>query len=319
MARLALDLGEILRKWGAGGGSASQGKVKPEAGGGGLGDLMGEILGQLGQAAPSTGQPSGTGVGGLGQVLGQIFGQATSGVREGAGRVSEATGASQKIDDMIRQITGQSSPELVAKIKELIAQNQVAAQAAAGGLGTILLGTKAGRSLTLDAAKLGGLVLIGGLAYKAYQNYTQGQPAPGRTDALPPPPPAPAGSGFEAEAQTPDHALLYIRAMIGAAAADAQIDEKEQEKIFGGLKQVGMSAHAVEFLQKELENPPTVEDLVRACDTPKAALEVYTAARIAIEPHSEAEQQFLQQLRDGLRIDSKLAAQVDAQASGLKS
>ena len=107
--------------------------------------------------------------------------------------------------------------------------------------------------------------------------------------------------------------------MIGAAAADAQIDEKEQEKIFGGLKQVGMSAHAVEFLQKELENPPTVEDLVRACDTPKAALEVYTAARIAIEPHSEAEQQFLQQLRDGLRIDPKLAAQVDAQASGLKS
>ena len=80
-----------------------------------------------------------------------------------------------------------------------------------------------------------------------------------------------------------------------------------------------MSAHAVEFLQKELENPPTVEDLVRACDTPKAALAVYTAARIAIEPDSEAEQQFLQQLRDGLRIDPKLAAQVDAQASGLKS
>ena len=200
---------------------------------------MGQILGKLSQGAPSTGQPSGTGVGGLGQVLGQILGQATSGVREGAGRINEATGASEKIDDMIRQITGQNSPELVAKIKELIAQNQAAAGAAAGGLGTILLGTKTGRSLTLDAAKLGGLVLIGGLAYKAYQNYTQGQPVPGRTDTLLAPTPAPAGSGFEAEVQTPDHARLYMRAMIAAAAADGQIDEKEQGKIFGGLEAGG--------------------------------------------------------------------------------
>ena len=219
---------------------------------------------------------------------------------------------------MIRQATGQSAPELVARIKDFIAQNQLAAGAAAGGLGTILLGTKTGRSLALDAAKIGGLALIGGLAYKAYQNQTQGKPVPG-ADALLAPPTAPAGSGFEPEVQTPDHALLYIRAMIAAAAADGQIDEGEQEKIFGGLKQLGMSAHAVEFLQKEVEDPLTVEDLVRASDTPKTALEVYTAARVAIEPHSEKERQFLRQLRDGLNLDPNLAAQVDAQASGLKS
>jgi uncharacterized membrane protein YebE (DUF533 family) len=252
-------------------------------------------------------------------VLGQILGQATAGVREGGGRINEATGASGKIDDMIRQATGQSAPELAAKIKEFIAQNQVAAGAAAAGLGTILLGTKTGRSLTLDAAKLGGLVLIGGLAYKAYQNHTQGQPIPGPSSAPLPPAPAPAGSGFEAEVQTPEHAHLYIRAMIAAAAADGQIDEDEQERIFSGLKQLGMSAHAAEFLQNELQDPPTVEELVQGCDTPKTALEVYAAARVAIEPHSEKEQQFLRQLRDGLAIEPKLAAQVDAQASGLKS
>ena len=316
-SQTGVDLGEILRKLVAAGGATSQPNASPV--GGGLGDLMGQILGKLSQGAPSIGQPSGTGIGGLGQVLGQILGQATSGVRDGAGRINEATGASAKIDDMIRQITGQNSPEVVAKIKELIAQNQTAAGAVAGGLGTILLGTKTGRSLTLDAAKLGGLVLIGGLAYKAYQNYTQGQPATGQTVAMLPPTAAPAGSGFEAEVQTPDHARLYMRAMIAAAAADGQIDEKEQVNIFGALKQVGMSAHAVEFLQDELQDPPTVEDLVRACDTPKTALQVYAAARVAIEPNSEKEQQFLRQLRDGLGIDPKLAAQVDAQASGLKA
>jgi uncharacterized membrane protein YebE (DUF533 family) len=312
-----IDIGEILRKLVAAGGTAPQANASP--GGGGLGDLMGQILGKLSQSAPSTGQPSGTGIGGLGQVLGQILGQATAGVREGTGRINEATGASEKIDDMIRQITGQSSPELVAKIKELIAQNQLAAGAAAAGLGTILLGTRTGRSLALDAAKLGGLTLIGGLAYKAYQNHTQGRPAPVGTNALPPPAPAAAGSGFEAEVQTPDQALLYIRAMIAAAASDGQIDEKEQRTIFSALTQVGMSAHAAEFLQKELQKPLTVEELVQASDTLKTALEVYTAARVVIEPDSEKEQRFLQQLRDGLDIEPKLAAQVDAQVSGLKS
>ena len=53
-----------------------------------------------------------------------------------------------------------------------------------------------------------------------------------------------------------------------------------------------------------------------ACDTPETAFEVYTAVRAAIEPDAENEQRFLHQLRDGLHIDPKLAAQVDAQVSG---
>jgi uncharacterized membrane protein YebE (DUF533 family) len=315
-AEPSFDLGEFLRKLTAGAGTELQPNAGPS--GGGLGELMGQIFGKLSQGAPSTGEPSATGTGGLGQVLGQILGQATAGVREGGDRINEATGASDKLDEMIRQATGQSRPELVAKIKDFIAQNQLAAGAAAGGLGTILLGTKTGRSLALGAAKLGGLALIGGLAYKAYQNHTQGKPVPG-TSALLAPTAAPAGSGFEPEVQTPDHALLYIRTMIAAAAVDGEIDEVEQAKIFGSLKQLGMSTGAVEFLQKEVHDPLTVEDLVRASDTPKTALEVYTAARVAVEPHSEKERQFLRHLRDGLNIDPKLAAQVDAQASGLKS
>ena len=46
---------------------------------------------------------------------------------------------------------------------------------------------------------------------------------------------------------------------------------------------------------------------VQACDTPETAFEVYTAVRAAIEPDAENEQRFLQQLRDGLHIDPKLA------------
>ena len=85
MASLAPISAKYCASWGRE--AAARHRPMSAQAGGGLGDLMGEILGQLGQAAPSTGQPSGTGIGGLGQVLGQIFGQATSGVREGAGRV----------------------------------------------------------------------------------------------------------------------------------------------------------------------------------------------------------------------------------------
>ena len=52
-----------------------------------------------------------------------------------------------------------------------------------GGLGGLVLGTKAGRAMAGSAIKLGALALIGGLAYQAIQNYQQGKPA--LTGAMP--------------------------------------------------------------------------------------------------------------------------------------
>jgi uncharacterized membrane protein YebE (DUF533 family) len=180
-----------------------------------------------------------------------------------------------------------------------------------------MLGTKAGRSIALDAVKLGGLVLIGGLAYKAYQNVSEGKPAVSGQARLPTA--APLGSGFEPAAQTPDRTLLYLRAMIAAAAADGEIDDTEREKILGGLKQAGMQEQAAAFLQMEFSKPATVAELAAAADTPETALQVYAAARLAIEPHSQEERAFLAALQEALGIDSDLAANIDAQATALKS
>jgi hypothetical protein len=145
--------------------------------GGGLQDVLRDILGG-GQAGPANrmfgeGAPGG---GSLLDTLRQVLGQATSGVQEGAGRLDEMTGASGRARDAVGQATGQSPDELVARLKQLIASNQLGAGAALGGLGALILGTGAGRSLAGSAIKLGGLALIGGLAYKAYQNYQQGLP-----------------------------------------------------------------------------------------------------------------------------------------------
>jgi len=311
-------LADLLKQLGQAAGQAQQPQAAPSQGSGsgglgGLGDILGQVLGGARGAAPS----GGAAAGGVGDILGQIFGQAKQGVGEGAGRVDQAIGAREKLDELVRQMTGgQGTPETIEKLKRMVADNQLGAGAVIGALGGLLLGTKTGRGLAVDAAKLGGLVLIGGLAYKAYQNYAQGKPVLGDRQALQGP--APQGSGFEVEAQSGDQALLYIRTMIAAAAADGRIDAAEQQQILGGLKQLGLDGEATAFLQNEIANPAAVQDLVAGVSTPEAAMQVYTAARLAIEPDSTEERAFLQELASALGMDAQLTAHIDAETSRLK-
>jgi uncharacterized membrane protein YebE (DUF533 family) len=172
------------------------------------------------------------------------------------------------------------------------------------------------------AARLGGLALIGTLAYRALKNFQAGaSPAGGADDGrygvpeeLPPP-----GSGFEAEAMGNDDAVLFIRTMIAAAAADGHIDREEQQKIIGNLEQAGMDSDAMEFLAREFNNPASVEDIVASVTNDEQAAKVYTAARIAIEPDTPQEQDFLSFLADKLNLDSALAAHIDASAAAIKA
>jgi uncharacterized membrane protein YebE (DUF533 family) len=284
--------------------------------GGDLGDLLRSVLGgQGGNLSDILGklQQAGASPGGIGDVLKQVLGQATSGVREGAGRIDDATGASRYARDAVGQATGRSPDDLMAQLKEMIANNKLGTAAGLGGLGAIILGTGAGRSLAGTAVKLGGLALIGGLAYKAYQNYQQGQPPlpDGRPQALAA---APNGSGFEPGAVTNEHALLLIRAMIAAAAADGRIDVEEQKKILGGLQQAGLGGAAQQFLTREVNHPATIDQLVSAITSKEEALQVYTAARVAVDPDQEEEHEFLAALADRLGIDGQLAAHIDAGA-----
>ncbi len=274
-------------------------------------DLLGGLLGKLQQGAGNAG------LGGAADMAKQVFGQATSGVKDAAGRVEQATGAGSKIDDLVRQLSGgKGAGDIVAKAKDMIAKNPAAAAALAGVLGTLVLGTKTGRGLTLDAAKLGGLVLVGGLAYKAYQNYQSGKPALDTGAALAA---APAGSGFEAGRQTNEDAALYLRAMIAAAAADGTIDADERQKIIGGFAKIGIDAEASAFLQHEVARPATVAELAAAARTPEIRAQVYTAARMTIDPDHPAERRWLGQLEGALGLDHALVDLIDAEVQGVSA
>jgi uncharacterized membrane protein YebE (DUF533 family) len=274
--------------------------------GGSGGASVDQIMAQVREQAAKFGGPSGAE---LVDTLGKAFGQATEGVREGATRIGDATGAR----DAISNASGGRSPdEMIAQVKDLIANNQLGAGAVLGGLGAILLGTKTGRGVATSAVKLGALALIGGLAYKAYQNHQAGKPlitGPQNVATE-----APAGSGFEPAAISNDAAMMIIKAMIAAAAADGRIDDAEYARIVESAGGPAASAEAKAFLESELRNPATAATLASAVTSPEEALQVYTAARIAIDADNASETGFLAELASALGIDPDLARQVDATA-----
>ncbi|CAH1668285.1 conserved hypothetical protein [Hyphomicrobiales bacterium] len=268
---------------------------------GGLGGMLGGLAEQVQRS------------GGLGGLAGQILTQATQGV----GDAARQTGVQQGASDALGRVTGGKTPDqLIEQAKGLFNSNPALATAVLGGLGALVFGTKAGRSVAGSAAQLGGLALIGGLAYKAYQNYQAGKPLldSRQQEVLP----APAGTGFEPQAATDATAQVFIRAMIAAAAADGHIDAQERNAILGGLKDANLDQEAHAWLAAELAKPASIDELVEASESPELAAQIYTAARIAINPDTAPEKDFLAGLAGSLGLDAELVANIDAAASAAK-
>src|SRR5262249_41157295 len=98
------------------------------------------------------------------------------------------------------------------------------------------------------------------------------------------------------------------------AAADGRIDEKEQQKIASGLRQAGIAGAAEQFLAREIKHPATVDELANAVSSPAEGVQVYTPARIAVEPDTEEELDSLVTRADRLLIEGALADHNDAAA-----
>ena len=163
---------------------------------------------------------------------------------------------------------------------------------AAGALAAVLLGTGTGRKITGSALKIGGMAAVAGLAYKAYQNYRNGdQPGAAQTSAEPELLPPPADTPFD-PAQAPqgeaEFALVIVRAMIAAARADGHIDEAERGRIADRLRLSGIGEEAEEFLLTQLSKPLDLDPLIDAANTEAQQLAVYTASRLAVEPQTRA-------------------------------
>lgn len=269
-----------------------------------LTDLLGGAKGAAANPQETLGQ--------VGGILGAVLNQAVAGVQEGATEIEKRTGVGATLSEAAQGITGKSPGEMIGQLKELAEKNKLATGAALGGLGALVLGTRTGRGLAGDAAALGGLALIGGLAWKAWQNHQQGKPPIDMGGQLSP---APAESPFGGTGETAaDNALaiLVIRSMIAAAASDGVIDNEERSRIVGALVQAGLDEHAAKFLDAEFASPASAAAIAEAAKTPEDKAQAYTAALVAIDTPSAAEAAFLADLAGRMGLSADQTAQFAA-------
>jgi uncharacterized membrane protein YebE (DUF533 family) len=291
-----------------------------QAGGqaGGLGGIVGSVLSGLQGQAGQAGQAAQGAAGGLAGMAGSLLGGLQGKAQEMAqGAQGMAQGAGANMSDAMAQaqeaIRTGNYAGLTEQAKAFLQNN--AGGLALGGLAGLALGTKGGRSILGSAAKLGGLALVGGLAYKAYQSYYNSKPlaAPGEPVLA-----APQGSGYaEGDSDDNERALVMVRAMVAAAYADGEIDEAEKARIVGNLTQAGLNDEAASFLDHELANPMDAASLAGLSTSAEMTVQIYTAARLAIDPDTADEQQFLADLAGSLQLDESLVAHIDAAAASV--
>lgn len=184
---------------------------------------------------------------------------------------------------------------------------------AGGALANVLSGKK-GRKLAGSALQLGGLALVGGLAYKAWQSYQQGNKQPGTTSSEPAIAPPPPDSAFlparSDTAATNALSTLLARAMIAAAKADGEVDTRESQAILNQINTLALPAEDKSFLFEEYARPLDIEALARDVDTPEHAAEVYAASALMVDPPSPAEKFYLDSLAGALQLEEGLIRQI---------
>ncbi len=181
----------------------------------------------------------------------------------------------------------------------------------AGGALANVLGSKKGRKLGGSALKLGGLAVVGGLAYKAWRDYQQGQAAPAGEVPVPP-----AGTGFlpsENDDRGADElSMLLVRSMIGAAKADGSIDTQESQAILNRINELQLPAEDKAFLFEEYSRPLDIAAIARDVDSPEHAVEVYAASALIVDPPSPPERIYLDSLARELSLEDGLVRQIHA-------
>lgn len=221
---------------------------------------------------------------------------------------------------------------LVGKMLGGMATKNFAAGLLSGGVATSLLG--GGKDTIETVAKVGGIALLGTLAYKAFGNYQQQKAAGGNAnilDAVKNSAIGMAGQGsslisgllaghqaqnaplpaLAAPAQPPVNSelpLAIIRSMIGAAKADGHMDAAETQKIIGQLESTGIGMQEKTLLMQEMANTPNVNSIASAAKAPEESAQIYLAALLVCDSQCAREQEYLSALATALKLEPAFTA-----------
>jgi uncharacterized membrane protein YebE (DUF533 family) len=212
----------------------------------------------------------------------------------------------------MNQMTGgQGAKGLTDKAKEAWNnQSTLGKGAIAGGLLGILL-TGGGRRMLGTGLKIGGMAAIGGLAYKAYEDWKKGQggaalPAPAEKEFLPDDPD-----------QADRLATHLLQAMIAAAKADGHVTPDERAKIDAQLANLGLEDEAAALIAVELDAPLDVGRIAALAGSEAEAAQIYAASLLSVDVDNDAERAYLAELAARLKLDPALVERLHAQAEQL--
>lgn len=230
--------------------------------------------------------------------------------------------AKSLLDGLLGQVNaatgGQGAGGLAEKAKGAWDnQSALGKGAIAGGLLGLLL-TGSGKKILKTSVKVGGAALIGGLAYKAYEDWKAGKSAPDAADS-PVALPRPDGTAFlpsDAEGAD-DLATRLLQAMVAAAKADGHVTSRERSRISEQLAQLGLGNQAERLITDELDAPLDPGRIAALARTPEEAAELYTASLLVVDPEAPAEKGYLAMLAARLGLAPDLVAHIHARADQL--
>lgn len=191
----------------------------------------------------------------------------------------------------------------------------LAGGAAAGTVMALLMSNKSARKLAGKAAAYGGTALLGGLAYKGYQNWKDNQSlektAPiSHNDIEQSQNLIPASAG---ENQPPLH-LTMIKAMIAAAKSDGHIDATEQKNIFDAVEKMNLPADEKAMVFDSMGRDISVHELAASVSSIDHKSEVYLSSYLAIELDHPSEREHLNNLAEALSLPQGLPEHLEKQA-----
>lgn len=189
--------------------------------------------------------------------------------------------------------------------------------AAFGGLAGLLLGSKAGRQLGGSVLQVGGVAVLGGLAYKAWQNWQaqQGGQTSAPTENMKDATAKAEGTSFlpSQETERNELSLTLLSAMISAAKSDGHIDADEQARIFSKVDESNLAANEKGFLMDEIRKPLDLDAIAAKATTMERAAEIYAVSVLAINADNPAEVEYLNKLASRLKLDTGLRMNIETE------
>lgn len=230
-------------------------------------------------------------------------------------------GAKSLLDGLLGQVgnltQGQGAGGLGGKAKDAWnSQSGLGKGAIAGGLLGILM-TGGGRKILGAGAQVGGAALIGGLAFKAYEDWKAGKAA--TPEAGPLALPQPEGTAFlpADPALANDLSARLLQAMVAAAKADGHVTPDERARIDSQLATLGLGAQAHAMIAAELDSPLDAGRIAALARNEEEATEIYAASLLTVDPNGAAEKGYLAMLAARLNLHPGLVAHLHAKADQL--